>query len=432
MGSQPPSSGAVIASVETAWSELRGIVGAEHVRASVPADAVDGLPPQMVIEPGSPEEIACVLKTATGTGLRVIPRGGGTKMDWGNPPGSCDLIVSTRRLNRIVEHAWGDMTATVEAGCTFGQWQQTLAEHGQRAALDPLWPDRATVGGILATNDSGPLRTRFGSLRDLIIGITLALPDGTLAKSGGKVVKNVAGYDLPKLATGSLGTLGIITQAIFRLHPVAPESRSLSFSMQDSRAMNAVVLAVLDSTLVPTGVQIRMGNDSLPEVDVRFEGTAAGCEAQIEQTLRIFSSADRIESPTDVWNAREKLWSGAQPCVVCKISLVPTDIRAFCDKINAVSERLHLSWQLVAQAIGVGLLRLEGTDAAALLSTLRELRERLESGGGSLAVLRGPLEVKRMADVWGSAGDALPLMRNIKAQFDPARMLNPGRFMGGI
>src|ERR1019366_4286120 len=194
------SSAVSLAGSEAAWSDLRAIGGAEHMRA------------------GSPDEIARVLKTASGAGLQVIPRGGATKMAWGNPPRGGDLIISTRRLSRIVEHAWGDMTATVEAGCTLQQLQQTLAEHGQRLALDPLWPGKATIGGILATNDSGALRIRFGSLRDLIIGITLVLADGTLAKSGGKVVKNVAGYDLPKLATGSLGTLGIITQAIFRLH----------------------------------------------------------------------------------------------------------------------------------------------------------------------------------------------------------------------
>ena len=241
-----------------------------------------------------------MLKIATSAGLQVIPRGGATQTGWGNPPRGGDLILSTRRLNRVVEHAWGDMTATVDAGCRFQQLQQTLAEHGQRLALDPLWPDQSTIGGILATNDSGPLRIRFGSLRDLVIGITLALPDGTLAKSGGKVVKNVAGYDLPKLATGSLGTLGIITQAIFRLHPIPRESRTLSFSNTDSGTMNALILAIQDCNMVPTGVQVRAGSSSTPEVDLRFEGTAAGCEAQIEQTLRIASGARRIESPADV------------------------------------------------------------------------------------------------------------------------------------
>ena len=428
MGTQPIS----VADVATAWSELRAIVGAEHMRAAVAEDAVDGLLPQMVIEPGNPEETASVLETAAKAGLRVIPRGGATKMDWGNPPRDGELIVSTRRLNRVLEHAWGDMTATVEAGCTFTQLQQTLAEHGQRVALDPLWPDRATVGGVLATNDSGSLRTRFGALRDLIIGITLALADGTLAKSGGKVVKNVAGYDLPKLATGSLGTLGIITQAIFRLHPVPPETRSLSFSSHDNAAVNALVLKVLDSTLIPTGIQVRAGNSFLPEVDVRFEGTATGCDAQIEQTSRIASGARRIKSSADVWNAPATLWSGAEPAVVCKFTLLPADLGAFCDKLTRVSERFHLSWRLVAQAAGVGLLRLEGTESAALLAAIRDLLERLESSRGSLAVLRCPLEVKRKADVWGNAGDALRLMRDIKAQFDPAGRLNPGRFIGGI
>jgi len=331
-----------------------------------------------------------------------------------------------------VEHAWGDMTATVEAGCTFQQLQQTLAGHGQRLALDPLWPDQATIGGILATNDSGPLRIRFGSLRDLVIGITLALPDGTLAKSGGKVVKNVAGYDLPKLATGSLGTLGVITQAIFRLHPVPRESRTLSFFNSDSETMNALVLAIQDCNMVPTGVQVRAGNSSTPEVDLRFEGTAAGCEAQIEQTLRIASGARRIESPADVWNARSELWSGAEPSVVCKFSLLPADIGTFLDLIRKASELLHLPWRLVAQAVGVGYLRLEGTDTGALLNALQDLRKKLETRGGSLVILRCPLEIKSKMDVWGSAGDALALMRSIKAQFDPAGLLNPGRFIGGI
>jgi glycolate oxidase FAD binding subunit len=439
--------GKSLAAVETAWSDLRALVGAEHFCAARLEDAVDDVLPQMVIEPGNPEEVAGALKIATGEGLHVIPRGRATKMEWGNPPRGGELILSTRRLNRVVEHAWGDMTATVEAGCTFQQLQQTLAEHGQRLALDPLWPDQATIGGILATNDSGPLRVRFGSLRDLIIGITLALPDGTLAKSGGKVVKNVAGYDLPKLATGSLGTLGIITQAIFRLHPVPRESRTLSFSCanggtSDSVSMNALVLAIQDCNMVPTGVQVRAGSSATPEVDLhqidlheidlRFEGTTAGCEAQIEQTLRIASGARRIESPADVWNARSKIWSGTEPSVVCKFSLLPADLGTFLNLIRNVSEPLHLPWRLVAQAVGVGYLRLEGTNCGALLNALQDLRKKLESRGGSLVILRCPLEIKSKTDVWGSAGDALALMKSIKAQFDPTGVLNPGRFIGGI
>ena len=256
------------------------------------------------------------------------------------------------------------------------QLQQTLAEHGQRLALDPLWPERATVGGILATNDSGPLRIRFGSLRDLIIGITLALPDGTLAKSGGKVVKNVAGYDLPKLATGSLGTLGIITQAIFRLHPIPRESRSLSFSTPDNATMNALVLAILDSKLVPTGLQVRAAGASLPEIDLRFEGTAAGCDAQIDQAVRIAGGSHQVEAQADVWNSRAALWDGAESSVVCKFTLLPASMGSFFDKISRVAEQAHLRWRIVAQAVGAGLLRLEGDGAAAdvFLGAIVELR----------------------------------------------------------
>src|SRR5437867_6320775 len=170
----------------------------------------------MVSEPGDSAAVAGVLSRANLAGLAVIPRGGGTKLDWGRPPRRADVVLSTARLARVLEHAWADMTATVEAGCTLARLQQTLAEHGQRLACDALWPERATIGGVLAANDNGPLRARFGALRDLIIGVTLVLADGTVAKSGGKVVKNVAGYDLPKLATGSFGTLAVITQAVFR------------------------------------------------------------------------------------------------------------------------------------------------------------------------------------------------------------------------
>jgi glycolate oxidase FAD binding subunit len=425
---------ALVAGGEAAWGELRSISGAEHMRAATPEDAVDGVQPQMVIEPGSADEVARVLRTATGAGLQVMPRGGATKMEWGNPPRSGDLIVSTRRLNRIVEHAWGDMTATVEAGCTLRQLQQTLAEHGQRLALDPPWPEMATIGGILATNDSGPLRVRYGSLRDLIIGITLALADGTLAKSGGKVVKNVAGYDLPKLATGSLGTLGMITQAIFRLHPIPRERRTLSFATADNAAMNALVLAILDSKLVPTGLQVRATSSSLPEVDLRFEGTAAGCDAQVDQAVRLAAGSRQVSALADVWNAPAALWDRAEPSVVCKFTLLPASMGTFFDKVREVAEQAHLGWRLVAQAVGVGWLRLErgGAGPDVLLSALVELRQGLEAHGGSLVVLRCPLEVKSKLDVWGSPGDALPVMKSIKAQFDPVGVLNPGRFIGGI
>src|SRR5271157_4906444 len=253
-------------STKSIEQELQSIVGNQNLRAAVPGDVVCGVLPQFVAEPENERQLAAALAFANHAGIAVVPRGGGTKMDWGNPPKKAELVLSTARLNRILEHVWADLTVTLEAGCTLQSLRKTLAQHGQRLAFDGLWPEHATIGGVLSTNDSGTLRMRFGALRDLIIGVTLALPDGTLAKSGGKVVKNVAGYDLPKLATGSLGTLGIITQAIFRLHPVPRESRTLSFSNADTPTMNALVLAIQDCNMVPTGVQIRAQSSSPPEL----------------------------------------------------------------------------------------------------------------------------------------------------------------------
>src|SRR5438552_2261238 len=252
---------------------LRAIVGPEYVRIATEADAVAGLEPLVVVETADERQTASVLRCTNQAGLAVIPFGGGTKLGWGNPPRTADVVLSVRRMNQVTEHAWADLTVTVEAGCTIAELQRTLAQHGQRLAIDPLWPERATIGGILATNDSGPLRARFGALRDLIIGVTLVLPDGTVAKSGGKVVKNVAGYDLPKLATGSLGTLAVITQAVFRLHPLPHETRTLTFAAPDVEPLCELALAIQGSQLAFVSLQVRAGGSVEPGLDVALEGT---------------------------------------------------------------------------------------------------------------------------------------------------------------
>src|SRR5580704_16189836 len=260
--------------------KLISFLGPEHVHAAAPADAVAGVQPKMIVAPGNERELAEVLRLSNEAGLAVIPRGGATKLAWGNPPSRADLILSTARLNEITEHAWADLTVSVEAGCTVQRMQETLAQHGQRLALDPLWPEKATVGGVLSANDSGALRLRFGALRDLIIGVTLALPDGTLASSGGKVVKNVAGYDLPKLATGAFGTLGIITRAVFRLHPLPRRAEAFSFADEKFAAMQNHIFMVQDSQLAHTSLQVRAASGTQPCADILFEATEAGIRAQ--------------------------------------------------------------------------------------------------------------------------------------------------------
>jgi glycolate oxidase FAD binding subunit len=413
------------------WDDLRIIAGAQHLRAAGAVDAVAGVQPQMIFEPGSETELAAALRYGNATGLGVVPRGGGTKVCWGNPPVRADLILSTARLNRVIEHAWADLTVSVEAGCTIRNLQETLAQHGQRIAVDPLWPEQSTVGGILSTNDSGSLRIRYGALRDLIIGVTIALPDGTLASSGGKVVKNVAGYDLPKLVTGALGTLGVITRANFRLHPMPRNTQSFTFAACDLGDANRVMLAVQDSRLTPTGLQVRFAAGAAPVVDVRFEGTVAGLEAQAVALRKLAAPAAETASSDAVWQARESLWSSAEPAAIAKFSVLPTSVAETCGRIRHLTDSLGVQWRAVVQGTGLGWLRLEASDASAVHELLRTLRPELEQVGGSLAVLNRPAPMPAI-DAWGSGGDAYPLMLSVKQQFDPGGTLNPGRFIGGI
>jgi len=409
---------------------LRGIAGAAHVRPAVADDSVAGVPARFVVEPGNEQELSAVLRYANEAGLRVAPCGGGTKLTWGNPPARADLIVSTARLDQIIEHAWADLTVTVEAGCTMQSLQDRLARHGQRLALDAMWPERATVGGVLATNDSGALRLRFGGMRDLIIGVTLALPDGTLARSGGKVVKNVAGYNLPKLATGALGTLGVIARAVFRLHPLPQNTQTLSISAASLADMQHCISAIQDSQLAPSALQLRLAANAPPEIDILFEGTPPGLEAQEAHLRDLVEPLPVTETGAEAWTARQHLWSFAPTEAVAKTSMLPAEIATAFDTVRRVTSEHHAHWSAVVQATGIGLLRLDGATEA-LHATLEELRAVLERAGGSLVILRRPAGMATL-DAWGDAGDAQALMRAIKQRMDPSATLNPARFAGGI
>jgi glycolate dehydrogenase FAD-binding subunit len=449
------------------WGELDGIVGARNVRAAMSDDSVVGVQPVCVVEPGTNEEVARVLQWANANEVRVLPRGNGTKLEWGNAPSSGDLALSMRRMNRVLEHAWADMTATVEAGCTVQRLQQTLADHGQRLAIDVVWPERATIGGILATNDSGALRLRFGSLRDLIIGVTVALPDGTLARSGGKVVKNVAGYDLPKLMTGALGTLGVITQAIFRLHPRPQQTKTFTFAAPNCDDANRFMLRVQDSQLAHVAMQMRASGSSHPPlgkgaapasyegpgttgqtaVDVLFEGTETGIAAQAAHVRELAGKLVESVPEADAWSAREELWRGDEPSLVAKLSVLPENIAATTKMIADECQVAELRWNLVAQAIGVITLRMESAVKDTLVNTAMRLRHTLarpsagkgaalqvttaSRDGVSLMVLHRPNGAVRI-EAWGEPGNALSLMMRVKQQFDPKGTLNPGRFVGGI
>lgn len=416
---------------DTPPRELTDLVGTESVRPATDADSVDGIRPRFIVEPAAPSEVAQVLVAANRSGLSVIPRGGGTKLHWGNPPRAADLILSLRRLDQVLEHAWGDMTATVEAGCTIATLQQTLAKRGQRLALDPLWPDDATVGGVLATADSGPLRAAFGPPRDLVLGVTVALADGTLARSGGKVVKNVAGYDLPKLFTGSFGTLGVITQATFRLHPLPGATRDLAFTLPPG-SIGRFIAAMSESALLIAGAQIRASDDAPLTACVRIESLPDAIDSKAERVVRavIGAGGETTDVDPSEWSHREQLFDEAGTIsVVCKLGLLPATISELPEFLKGKTES---RWQFVMQTYGVGLMRLDAASHDDLVTAVSQLRSEIRSFGGSLAVLKCAPEVKPRIEVWGEPGDSLPLMRRVKHQFDPADTLNAGRFVGGL
>jgi glycolate oxidase FAD binding subunit len=408
------------------------LAGNEYVRAATAADAAAGAQPKLVIEPGTERELAEILRLSNEAGLAVIPRGGGTKLGWGNSPARADVILSTARMTEIIEHAWADLTVTVEAGCSIQRLQETLGQHGQRLALDALWPEKATVGGVLSTNDSGALRLRFGALRDLIIGVTIALPDGTLASSGGKVVKNVAGYDLPKLITGAFGTLGVITRAVFRLHPLPLNSRSFSISNVNAEETQKFVLAVQDSKLAHTFLQSHFSDEKPPASDILFEGTEAGLAAQEAQLRNLAALASVSETSNSSWTAREELWAFSDPAstAIAKISILPTNMARTMQLVAHSANAQQLRWKALWYATGLGWLRLEGKPGA-LCAALQGLRGELQGQDGSLAALHRPSKMPAF-DTWGTAGDAMPLMKAVKQQLDPKNTLNPGRFVGGI
>jgi glycolate oxidase FAD binding subunit len=372
------------------------------------------------ITPASEEDLARFLADADRRGMKVAPRGGGTKSDWGHPPLRTDLTLSTLGLNRVLEHAAGDMTVTVEAGCTIAALQQHVAQRGQRLALDPLWPDRATVGGVLATNDSGPLRHAFGTARDLLLGITVALPDGTLARAGGKVVKNVAGYDLPKLMVGAYGTLGVITRATFRLHPLPTATRSFSYSVPWDRLAD-FVYALRGLPLAITGLQMVARRGTHAGVHARVEGSPEGVGAAataIADLARTHGATPHVPREAAA-SEREELW--LRPGPLAKVTFPPATVAALCGAFRDVGATF------VAEAAGAGLAVIPEADG----ETVSKLARFVRAFDGSFVLLRGEQGLKRETNS-AAMGDALPLMRRVRDQFDPGRTLNLGVMPGGL
>ncbi len=373
----------------------------------------------------------------------MLIRGSGTKLEWsraGQPP---EIVIDMRSMNHVLAHAHGDLTATVEAGVRLSDLNVALGAHGQCLPLDPPFADQATIGGLLATNDSGPLRHRYGTPRDLVIGVQIATTDGTLARAGGQVVKNVAGYDLSKLMTGSFGSLAAIVSATFKLTPVPAASRTLVLTFDNSAAQSQAVATVVASQLEPVAFEIAVQTPprANPRAMLRFASLPGVVDAQIAHASALLASAaasmtileDVAEA--EAWqDHREEIW--ATPGAVVRASWLPANLAAAIDELARVrmdlarraaseSSPLSLRIEIVGRAaVGAGLIRIEG-DVAVQAQVVEQLRA--SSIFGNVVVRRGSDELKSKIDVWGSPGNRAPLVASLKQAFDPHGILRPGR-----
>jgi glycolate oxidase FAD binding subunit len=415
-----------------------GLERDDLVRPATDGDEIDGVPAELVAWPASVAEASRVLAAAHRAGKHVVVVGNGSKLGLGDPPEGVDLIVCTRRMDRVLEHAAGDLVAKVQAGARLTDLQAALAPAGQWLALDPPEPG-ASVGGVVAANASGPRRLRYGTVRDLIIGITVVLADGTVAHAGGKVVKNVAGYDLAKLFCGSLGTLGLIAEATFRLHPRPAAAAVVTLGISGPEQVGAAVQRLLRSTLVPSAIELAWYGES-GLLTVVIEGIPPGVEAQATAAAELLGEVGAVEvlGPGGTEAALAQLgappWEKAE--VGIKVAVPPAELPgALTDLWSGWLGHGPLTAHAATGIIQIGL---QGPDLGrteqveAFAGEVTRTRERLAGRHGTLVIVEAPPALKRAVDVWGPPGDAIELMRRVKRQFDPDRRLSPGRFVGGI
>ncbi|QKG26231.1 FAD-binding oxidoreductase [Actinomadura verrucosospora] len=388
------------------------------VRTGEPEEGVLGVQPALVAAPASAAEAAEVMRVAAEHGLSVVPRGAETRLDWGTPPERCDLLVDTHRLNRLVEHASGDLVATAEAGLPLETLAERLAEKGQRLSLDVPLPG-STVGGTIATAASGPLRTLYGTPRSLVIGLTVVRADGKIARSGGKVVKNVAGYDLGRLFSGSYGTLGLIVEATFRLHPVPAATAWVTRPVGGPEEAHEAVQTVLHSPVAPSALEY-IGPRTVAAL---LEGVPDGVAARAGQLVKLLGDEAEIsENAPDGW--------GAYPdgTTLIDVAAPPPSLRELIGVVDGIQHDVAMTWS----GSGHGQIGLpSGLTTEEVAAALGALRDVLGRHKGGAVVRYAPEAVRSEIDLWGPV-PALALMRRVKDQFDPDHRLSPGRFVGGI
>ena len=411
------------------------------------AHVVDGLPPRFVAAPTTVEGVSRVLALASAHGLAVVPAGGGARLGWGAPPRRLDIVLSLARLDRVLAHEPADLTLSAECGVTLDALDAVLRPFRQFVPLDPARPRASTIGGLIATGAAGPYRARYGTMRDLLVGLTVVRADGTVVKGGGRVVKNVSGYDIPKLHVGAYGTLGVVVEAHLRLHPRPAEERSWVLGFASAEGALEAALDVRDTPIALSRCQLLLGGSLRALGETTPYGAALAVtigsvpEAVRAQGARVAEICGRrgsavIEVPAaDAWWERvaDLTWveDGATSLSV-RIGTRPTDVVKAFRLVEAAwpgDEGLRATADVASGVLRAALTPVEARRAPEIVARARSALAALD---GTCVVEHAPLAAKAGLDVWGDVGPALEPMRRLKAELDPAGVLNPGRYVGGI
>lgn len=448
-------------SQESLLLKASGIVGKEHVLEAPLQDyVIDDITPRLFASPASLEQISALVTAANQERLSVVPRGSGTKIDLGGIPEKIDIIISTLRVNRVVEYEPADLTCTVEAGIKLSELQKILGAKHQFLPIDPPYASRATIGGIIAANSSGPRRLLYGSPRDLVIGIKVILPTGETVKSGGKVVKNVAGYDLKKLYIGSLGTLGVIGQLTFKVYPLPDTEATVAGAFDSPDKAAAAVARIMDSFLQPTALEIidptaadtvlpSRGGSETYWLAACFSGVPSAVKRQLVETEDLYRKMDvgevRVlegEEGQAIWrnvsDFRDLMKARTRFLVGMKANLPPSKVGHFIGHARATARQESMKISSFGHA-GSGIVYiyllfedLQETSLASVHRVVTRLRDMASNLEGGLLIESAPVPVKEKVSVWGPTRSDFTVMRSIKSAFDPNRIMNPGRFLGGL
>jgi glycolate oxidase FAD binding subunit len=433
-------------SIGEALVSIAGRQGVRDDADALAAAAVDGLRPGWVVRPGSIDQLSRVLALAHDAGLAVIPRGSGSALELGSPPTRADLVVDLRGLDDVIEYNPADLTVSVQAGVSAGALAARLAPHRQWLALDPPGAATRTLGGIAATNSSGPLRARYGTLRDLLLGVRFVQADGVVTWGGSKVVKSVSGYDVPKLMVGALGTLGVLAELTLRLHSRPDAERSWLVGLASAAQAQAFVERVIASPLQPSRIEIFNG-EMLKQLSA--ESSGAGVAVSIGSVAEaVREQGERLGAMAKIGRAQivplpDGFWIAAESALTCPPGWTALHVVSLADRLADTIGAIEKAARTTASraevrlsgcaALGTLRVLLGGASVAEVAAIATRVRHHIAAIGGSAVVARGAAELRKAVDPWGPIEPgSFALMRALRDEFDPRRVLNPGRYVGGL